>query len=639
MRKTILAAVAALCGMTAGAEAIPPIEAYGELPEISSLSISPSGARFAFIRRQGGRTLLAIVESGKGATAGVDLGGVKPRSVWFQGEDHVIIVASQATKRYGGYEDSQSFVYDIKTGETKRFLENERRMEFYRAYPNDFGNADPSGKRFYSSLYGGRATEDRVSMFGIADIEKQTFELIERGEASTVDWLVGRDGRLIAREDWDTATKNYRLSMKQGGAWKALIEQKNDQIPYSMLGGAPEGDGVIVATDIDGQDFRSYHKVDWSGKISPPLYGSDSREVGGLIIDDYKSVIGAYYDGLKPSYEFFDPQRTRIMATLAAQFPRDSVTIASRTDDLSKVVLRIEGGKTAPAYFLYDVAQKSFGKLMPAYLRIADEDIQPVDIVEYQARDGLAIPALVTRPKTLKPGEKPPLIVYPHGGPEAHDDLGFDYRAQYFASRGYVVLQPQFRGSSGFGSKLRDAGYRQWGRKMQDDITDGVKWLAAAGEIDPNRVCIMGASYGGYAALAGAVFTPDVYKCAVAVSGVADVEKMLDHEVQRNGKFSPTVIYWQKLIGDYQDKTFLRSISPAENAAAAKAPVLLIHGSDDTVVPISQSVAMEAALKAAGKPVRLVRLKGEDHYMSTSETRLQTLKEIDAFIAQHIGAK
>jgi dipeptidyl aminopeptidase/acylaminoacyl peptidase len=367
------------------------------------------------------------------------------------------------------------------------------------------------------------------------------------------------------------------------------------------------------------------------------MYALPDREIGGVLSNEFSEVHGVYYTGLTPKYHFFDPELNTIAQGVAAKFPKDAVQLASRSGDNSRLIFEVGGGATAPAFFIYDRASKALSKLSPQYVRINDADIQPVTISEYKARDGLAIPALVTRPKSAPAGKKLPLIVMPHGGPESHDTLGFDFFAQYFASRGYVFLQPQFRGSSGFGTKLRDAGYRQWGRKMQDDITDGVNWLVASGEVDPNRVCIIGASYGGYSALAGGAFTPDLYKCVAAIAGVSDVDKMLDHEVLTNGRYSDTVTYWQKLIGDYGDKAHLAAISPSKNAGGFKAPVLLLHGSDDTVVPFAQSTVMEAALKAAGKPVRLVKLAKEDHWLSNSETRLQTLKELDAFIAQHIG--
>jgi dipeptidyl aminopeptidase/acylaminoacyl peptidase len=216
----------------------------------------------------------------------------------------------------------------------------------------------------------------------------------------------------------------------------------------------------------------------------------------------------------------------------------------------------------------------------------------------------------------------------------AQDMPGFDWWAQAMASRGYAVLQPQFRGSDGLGWKHATAGFGEWGRKMQTDLSDGVRYLAAQGTIDPKRVCIIGASYGGYAALAGPTLDRGVYRCAVSVAGVSDPESMLNWERHRESSSdNATMRFWTRFMGvkSYDDPK-LRDISPLRHAADADVPILLIHGSDDTVVPISQSEDMESALRDAGKPVKFVRLKSEDHWLSRAETREKMLQAAIAFL-------
>jgi dipeptidyl aminopeptidase/acylaminoacyl peptidase len=227
------------------------------------------------------------------------------------------------------------------------------------------------------------------------------------------------------------------------------------------------------------------------------------------------------------------------------------------------------------------------------------------------------------------------MVVLPHGGPEAHDDYEFDWWAQFLASRGYAVLQPQFRGSSGFGDEYRRAGYGQWGGLMQDDVTDGVNAMIAQKIADPKRICIVGASYGGYAALAGAAFTPDLYKCAVSISGVSDLPVMLGATKIRGGDESNALAYWRDSIGSPTDKAVIDR-SPARAADRIKVPVLLIHGLDDTVVPIAQSELMAGALENAKKKYTFVKVKGEDHWMSNSESRQQIMKELEKFLAENL---
>jgi dipeptidyl aminopeptidase/acylaminoacyl peptidase len=268
------------------------------------------------------------------------------------------------------------------------------------------------------------------------------------------------------------------------------------------------------------------------------------------------------------------------------------------------------------------------------YPALADAPLGEVRSLSYKARDGTSIPAYLTLP----PGaaqKNLPLVVLPHGGPEARDEYEFQWWPQFLATRGYAVLQPQFRGSTGYGDAFRRAGYGQWGGLMQDDVTDGVKAMIEQGIADPKRVCIVGASYGGYAALAGAAFTPDLYRCAVSVSGVSDLPAMLGTERTQSGDESNSVAYWKESIGSPYDKNVIER-SPARAAQQVRIPILLIHGLDDTVVPIAQSETMARELDKAGKPYSFVKLTGEDHWMSRAETRLEIMKEIEKFLGSNL---
>jgi dipeptidyl aminopeptidase/acylaminoacyl peptidase len=279
-----------------------------------------------------------------------------------------------------------------------------------------------------------------------------------------------------------------------------------------------------------------------------------------------------------------------------------------------------------------DAQPISLGQTRPSVSR---EHIAPVRIGEYQARDGLTIPMLLTATDKVFKAGNAPLIVMPHGGPAQHDTFGFDWQAQYFASRGYVVLQPQFRGSTGFGRSHEFAGRGEWGGKMQTDLDDGVDFLVEQGVADSRRVCIVGGSYGGYAALAAGAFTPDRYRCVVSFAGVSDLPEMLKDESRERGADHWVVSYWADQFGSDEGKEKLRSISPYFHAENFKAPVLLIHGRNDTVVPADQSMRMERALKRADKDVEFVLLKGEDHYYTNAETRIEALGLMSDFIEKH----
>jgi len=289
---------------------------------------------------------------------------------------------------------------------------------------------------------------------------------------------------------------------------------------------------------------------------------------------------------------------------------------------------------TPPVYYLVDFAKGTADIAGEAYPSLAQVPMGELEVISYKARDGVEIPAYVTLPPSA-PKQPLPMIVLPHGGPAARDYPEFDYLAQFLATRGYVVLQPQFRGSTGFGEAFRQAGYRQWGLLMQDDITDGVRAMIERKIADPSRVCIVGASYGGYAALAGVTYTNSLYRCAASISGVSDLPKLIQTQTAQYGDESDAAGDLRDLIGSPLSSNVINR-SPARAAVNVTANVLLIHGIDDSVVPFEQSELMDKALKSAGRPSTLITLKGEDHWLSRSETRTQVLIELEKFLAENL---
>ena len=254
----------------------------------------------------------------------------------------------------------------------------------------------------------------------------------------------------------------------------------------------------------------------------------------------------------------------------------------------------------------------------------------------YPAADGTLIPAFLTLPRGV-PARRLPLVVMVHGGPNSHDKPGFNWQSQAVASLGYAVLQPQYRGSDGFGRTHLEAGYGQWGRKMQTDLSDGLNGLAAEGLIDPKRVCIVGDSYGGYAAMAGVTLQTGIYRCAVSVAGGSVLSRLMIQAGTDDGVRSLTTRYWRRFFGATRagDPVF-NAISPARHADRLSAPLLLIHGDIDTIVQPEQSRIMQNAARRAGKTVQLVTLKGEDHNLSRGATRQEMLRAIADFLRTNL---
>ncbi|WP_292074963.1 MULTISPECIES: alpha/beta hydrolase family protein [unclassified Brevundimonas] len=332
-------------------------------------------------------------------------------------------------------------------------------------------------------------------------------------------------------------------------------------------------------------------------------------------------------------YEFLEPEAARRWRAIERAFAGKAPRLASWNDDQTLALVFTDKDESG-LYQLVNFDRGVAEILAQPYPDIPPDQVGAVRQVRYAAADGLEIPGYLTLPPGVQTPEKLPLIVLAHGGPASRDVMGFDWWAQALASRGYAVLQANFRGSDGYTRAFLEAGYGEWGRKMQTDLSDGVRWLSAQGIVDPERVCIVGASYGGYAAMAGLTLDRGVYRCGVAVAGVSDLRRMVNWEARQEGRReSQTVRYWNRFMGAARlNDRALDALSPAHLADTVDKPLLLIHGRDDTVVAIEQSRVMAEAMRRAGKPVELIELEGEDHWLSRADTRRRMLRETVRFL-------
>jgi dipeptidyl aminopeptidase/acylaminoacyl peptidase len=457
----------------------------------------------------------------------------------------------------------------------------------------------------------------------------------EFGRPDTTDWVVAADGTPVAQTEYDSVSGEWSLRFQKNNRWE-LIDSRISPINRPTLAGlGQDGKSVLLVTQDKETDLRVTREYAADGSAPRDL---ELPPYDGLLRNPATDALMGTWelDGDTLVYSFFDKKDQAVWRGIGKAYAGMQVRLVSWSDDRRKIVVRVEAPKAGPFYARIELDTGSAGVLGPVYGDLKPQDIAEVRAVRYKAADGLEITGYLTLPKG-RAAEKLPLIVMPHGGPASRDEPGFDWWAQGLASRGYAVLQPNFRGSDGFGRKFLEAGYGQWGRKMQSDLSDGVRYLSAQGTIDPARVCIVGASYGGYAALAGATLDKGVYRCAVAVAGVADLKQFLVEELKSdNGRETATQRYWSRFMGveNRRDRD-LTAISPAHNVAGSSVPVMLIHGKDDTVVLYAQSQRMHDALRAAGRPVEFVTLKAEDHWLSRSATRLQTLEATVAFIEKH----
>jgi dipeptidyl aminopeptidase/acylaminoacyl peptidase len=620
----------------------PPIEAYGALPQIARAELSPDGTKVAAIANLPDDTRMVVFDlASKTISQQLGVSNIKARDVEFYDDNHVILRVSQTTSTYGfrgEYEYSGAFSYNLETQDTEQLLK--RTPDLYPAQSGlgrIVGRGEKYGEVLMPAYVGTPGSTPRLNLMRV-NLSAPRGRRYARGTHDTIDWFVGEKGNVLARERYDNDDDLYRVQTYSKKKWTTIYEEEDEILPVSMLGVMPDESGLVhIRVREDG--FHALMSLGFDGEFTGPILPPKDREIESYYTDSNRKILGVRYAGAEPDYAFLDTALQESYAFMSEQFPQGTIYLDSWSDDRNVILYQVFDYAVGDVWVTHKRATGDLALVARRRPDIPAEALGAMMNIEYRARDDLAIQAILTTPGGFVQGTSDPLpaIVLPHGGPASYDRFDFDWMAQYFANRGYAVFQPNFRGSTGFGQEFEDAGRGEWGGKMQDDITDGIDGLVEAKIIDPDRVCIAGASYGGYAALAGAVFTPEKYKCVIAIAPVSDLNQMLRSEKRERGSDHWVISYWEDVMaeGDARREK-LRAISPANHAERVQAPVLLLHGNDDTVVPFAQSTKMRNALRRADKSVELIKLKGEDHWLSVAETRMQTLREMDRFIAEHL---
>jgi dipeptidyl aminopeptidase/acylaminoacyl peptidase len=630
----VVACYAALCLMIGPARAAP-LEAYGKLPMIEDVAISGDGKRIAMTVTNGEERKVLIRDAASNAgIAMLTAGTTKLRDLQWADSDHLLVTYSVTGKimEMSGpkREHFLTTIYEVSTNKSTPLVGKVSTAETLNVTIGRPVVRTIEGKPVILA-FGVEFVDNtgRLSIFRSTPGSTKT-NIVETGGPDTDDFLIDESGRAIARTDYDPKKAHWWISVRNGARWQPIAQGDHPFGSPNLLGpGATPGTLLVSVDSEEGDKVRELKIADGSWSQDLP-YGENDA----LIHNGAGRIIGTVgLDGDEVRYSFRDKADQAVWNGIKKAYPKDVVRLVSWSDDHQKVVVRVESITEGPAYAFVDMSTKKASWIGNVYDAIDTTDISPVKAVAYKAADGLEITGYLTLPKG-KPAKGLPLVVLPHGGPASRDVMGFDWWAQGLASQGYAVLQPNFRGSEGLGVKFLEAGYGEFGRKMQTDLSDGVRHLAAEGTIDPKRVCIVGASYGGYAALAGATIDTGVYRCASSYAGPADLKRML--LTAENNSGVSALRYWKNFMGveGVRDPD-LAAISPASQAAKVTIPVQLIHGKDDTVVLYEQTTLMAEAMKKAGKPVEVVTLSGEDHWLSRGATRKQMLEAIVTFLKKN----
>jgi dienelactone hydrolase len=651
MRKRWCTALALLCLLPVWSVAAPPTaEVFGALPQSHDVIVSPDGSSLAWgeVKADVQTVNIFDIDARKIIRSERIDPSMSLRSLFWSDSSTLLLQMSYRNDR--ARRDVEFFRFaalDVKSGALNVLLMKTGDLDrvtgahllaLHAGKPNTVImstlNFSASSKRKEIGTRLNDRQRDsgwRLSVFAV-DTHTGDGTLLEEGSPFTAAWVVDATGRVVARTEWNSDGQVFRLLAKNGSGWQEIYHQEHheNQVPAGLV---PDGSAVLLS-DATEQGFRKLLAVPLDGSAPRVFLEEPGRDVESVYTDPFTlQPIAARLGGLEPATRWFKSEDEQRFMSLQRAFPGKQLDPPIRSENGERLVVRVYSPSLPVTYYLVDMKTHRADIVAEQYPELANVALGTVKTLTYKARDGTDIPAYLTLPPASA-AKNLPLVVLPHAGPEARNAFTFDWLAQFLATRGYAVLQAQFRGSSGFGNAFRLAGRRQWGGLMQDDVSDGVSALIQQGVADPTRVAIVGSNYGGYAALAGAAFTPQLYACAVSVNGISNLPEIL--QIWEGAHAEPKGLgYWRESIGSRLDPE-VSARSPIQGAAAVRAAVLLIYSADEPGVPPEQSENMARALRAAGKEVKEVRLVGDDEWVARSDTRIQTLKETEQFLAAHL---
>lgn len=464
---------------------------------------------------------------------------------------------------------------------------------------------------------------------------------VERNPGNIAGWLSNNDGEIIGAVVLEDGMRKVLYRKTEKDDWTTLVEFKVAEGGFTPAWLSDDGERMWVRSNItpDGEerDKAAIYEYDLENrKLGRLIFEHPKVDVGGVVASDVKDdAVMITYNADKPGYHYVDEEWERMMKSIKAAFPEKQVSLSSATDDEDKFVFTVWSDRNPAAYYLFDRASNKMEELAIAYEWLPEDKLAKMEPVEIEARDGLMLPAYLTLPPDSD-GKGLPLVVNPHGGPRARDSWGFNPEIQLLANRGYAVLQVNFRGSTGFGQEFDKAGWGKWGAEMQNDITDAVQWAVDEGIADPDRVCIYGASYGGYAAMAGITFTPELYQCAINYVGVTDIP-LLFETMPASWRMQRAEM--KRTIGDYDDpeeRADMAERSPINHVDKIRVPLLMGYGEEDPRVVIDHALNLEEKLKAHDVDYELIIKEDEGHGFRKFENQVEWYTKVVNFLDENL---
>ena len=467
-----------------------------------------------------------------------------------------------------------------------------------------------------------------------ANVNNGTMEMIAENPGNISGWMTDHDGKLRVAVTSDGVNTSVLYRDSESENFKAILTT-DFKVSVSPLFFTFDNKNLYVASNR-GRDKSAIFEFNIDnaeeGKL---IFEHDKVDVGGLMYSKKRKILtGVNYTVAKGETVFFDDWREGIQQKLESQLPGYEVGITSFSKDETKAIIVTYSDRSRGTYYHYDVEKNKLtdlGKISPW---LNENHMAEMIPIKYKSRDGLTIHGYLTLPVGID-GKNLPVVVNPHGGPWARDTWGYRSEIQFLANRGFAVFQMNFRGSTGYGREFWEISFKEWGKSMQDDITDGVNWLIDEGIADPDRIAIYGASYGGYATLAGLTFSPDLYACGVDYVGVSSLFTFME-TIPPYWELYRSMLY--EMVGHPEkDKELLASSSPLLHVNKIKVPLFIAQGANDPRVKKSESDQIVEALKARGIDVPYMVKENEGHGFYNQENNFDFYREMEKFLKKHIG--
>ena len=636
------------------------VEDFLKEPDLREAKISPNGKYLATIWNTDITRIVVVQDlslkgSPRVATFGDDV--IRPTSLSWANDERLLVrvLTPVAIKRFrknkkkedldpGRYRMfSRLIAYDVDGKNNVQLLDDMVKLDSHYNLASINNHLADDDKHILMTAYKRVGDGYRKAAFKV-NVYTGESEHVVTGSTKTYRFVSDPAGKILYRYDLHLRAKKIKIYALDNDKWERIDEivfdpDKKDGIePDDLIAFSVDSLFYIKKNETTG--YKEILKVSRNNNETTTFISLDDQDVIGILVDSKGAEIKGYQyekdDVFRDHY--FDEAEQEAYNKLIKHFPYHYAEVYSVDYSKNKSIVYSSGQDLPGAFFLYDLEKDKLNSIGKMYSSLSIDSLGQPAVATYKTRDGAKIRSYIVFPPNYRSDKAWPMVIVPHGGPVARNYAFYDDFTQFLATRGYVVFKPNFRGSSGYGKAFEQAGYKEWGGRMQDDLEDGVNFMIKKGFADPERICIVGGSYGGYAALMGVIKTPELYQCAVSINGVTDLPSMIAYDEKEFKDYPDLIELVRKRVGEVETELEkLQDTSPLFNVDKISDPILLIAGTKDSIVPFSQSKDLAKALKKHAKDFELLKIKDAGHNIFYyKDDYRESFKGIEEFLAKHL---